>query len=85
MRQNSAFVDWWMLQRFPGRTLEELDGIDWLRLQRAMQVGDVVNVEERFRMYHAKQIEHLTPAERVAVLRHDRLVEAFYPDEDDAE
>lgn len=83
MRQNAALVDWWLMQKFPGRTLEELDGIDWLRLQRAIQVGDVVATEERFRLYHAKQVEHLTPAEMLRVKRHDRLLDEFYPEEEE--
>jgi hypothetical protein len=44
---NEAYIDWWLLQRFPGRTLEELDAVDWLRLQRAMEVDRIVEAEQR--------------------------------------
>lgn len=74
MHQQSEFVDWWLLQKFPGRTLEELDGIDWLRLQRAMEVEEVVRIEERNRQYHAKEIKRLTPREYARVRWHDELV-----------
>jgi hypothetical protein len=71
------------MQQFPGRTLEELDGIDWLRLQRAVAVGEIIRTEDRYRMYHAKQIERLTPAEMMRVQEHDRLLDEFYADSDD--
>jgi hypothetical protein len=48
---NEAYIDWWLLQRFPGRTLEELDAVDWLRLQRAMEVDRIVEAEQRRRAY----------------------------------
>jgi hypothetical protein len=48
---NEAYIDWWLLQRFPGRTLEELDAVDWLRLQRAMEVDRIVETEQRRRAY----------------------------------
>jgi hypothetical protein len=44
---NEAYIDWWLLEKFPGRTLEELDGVDWLRLQRAMEVDRIVEAEQR--------------------------------------
>jgi hypothetical protein len=40
-----------LLQRFPSRTLEELDGVDWLRLQRAMEVDRIVESEQRRKAY----------------------------------
>jgi hypothetical protein len=45
--QNREYLDWWLMQKFPGRTLEELDDVDWLRLQRAMEVGRLVDIEQR--------------------------------------
>ena len=35
------------MQKFPGRTLEELDNLDWLRLQRALEVGRIVEIESK--------------------------------------
>ena len=47
LRENREYLDWWLMQQFPGRTLEELDGIDWLRLQRALEIGRIVNLEAK--------------------------------------
>ena len=54
LSENDAYVDWWLLQKFPGRTLEELDAIDWPRLQRAMEVDRVVESEQRRNAYYLK-------------------------------
>lgn len=83
MRQQAEFVDWWLLQKFPGRTLEELDGIDWLRLQRAMEVEEVVRIEERNRQYHAKEIKRMSSREYERVRWHDELVAEWFGDGDD--
>jgi len=36
-----------MLRRFPGRTLEELDAMDWARYMRAMEAEKVMIAEEQ--------------------------------------
>lgn len=54
MAQNEAYIDWWLLQKFPNRTLEELDDVDWIRLQRAMEVDRVVESEQRRNAYYLK-------------------------------
>lgn len=36
-----------MLRRFPGRTLEELDQMDWARYMRAMEAEKVMVAEEQ--------------------------------------
>lgn len=36
-----------MLRRFPGRTLEELDQMDWARYMRAMEAEKVMIAEEQ--------------------------------------
>ena len=51
MAGNEAYIDWWLLQQFPGRTLEELDTLDWVRLQRAMEVDRIVESERRRQAY----------------------------------
>ncbi len=40
-----AWYDAWLLEKFPGRTLEELDGMDLVRLMRAMHVERIAQVE----------------------------------------
>ena len=69
-----AYWDAYLLQRFPGKTLEELDGIDWGRLMRANQVRHIDQVEEVREMYLKGKYKP-KPEEWVAVLRHDRLIQ----------
>lgn len=38
-------MDAWLLDTFPGRTLEELDGMDWIRFMRAQEARNVMAVE----------------------------------------
>lgn len=54
--------------------MEELDDIDWLRLQRAVEVERVVQVEQRRKAYLAKQVKALDADEWRAIERHDELV-----------
>ena len=76
-------MDYWLLQRFPGRTLEELDWMDWLRLQRAVEVERIVNIEARRSAYFDHNTKTLTDDEWQAVQRHDAWVAEVYGDEDD--
>ena len=46
-RQSEAEVDAILLRKFAGRTLEELDQINWPRYMRAMEAERVMQVEER--------------------------------------
>ena len=65
LRDNREYLDWWLMQCFPGRTLEELDNIDWLRFMRAQDVGRLVTYEQQRKRYMdgvLKQ-EQLTAAE----------------------
>jgi hypothetical protein len=77
LHDNREYLDYWLLQRFPGRTLEELDGVDWLRLQRAETVGRIVDVEQRRKAWHKskdRKPDAFTAAEWRMIRRHDRLV-----------
>jgi hypothetical protein len=77
--QNREYLDWWLLQRFPGRTLEELDNVDWLRLQRALEVGRIVDVEAKNALYLEGKLkaDAFKPREWQAIQEHDRLYEAW--------
>jgi hypothetical protein len=68
-----SYWDAFLLQRFPGKTLEELDGIDWGRLMRAQQVRHIDQVEEMRELYLKSKYKP-TPDEWASVLRHDRLL-----------
>ena len=72
---NEAYIDWWLLQRFPGKTLEELDDVDWARLQRAMEVDRIVESERRRRAYiEAGGQADITKDDARMWEYHDRLV-----------
>lgn len=64
-----------MLQRFPGRTLEELDGMDYGRFMRAVAAENMQNVEQRRRLHldNSKAIK-LTDEDWIAIERHDRMM-----------
>lgn len=70
--------DAWLLRQFPGRTLEELDGVDVLRLLRATRVQQIDQVEALRKLAldddGAKRLER---ADWVAIRRHDRLMERY--------
>jgi hypothetical protein len=81
LADNQAYVDWWLLQKFPGKTLEELDAIDWPRLQRAEEVNRIVESEQRRKAYFLqvsppKQQKGPTidPADARLWAQHDRLL-----------
>jgi hypothetical protein len=58
--------------------LEELDGIDWLRLQRAAEVERIVNVESRRKAYLNKHVKSLDDHEWQAIGRHDDALRDVY-------
>ncbi len=45
------------MRQFPGRTLDELDGIDWFRLRRAKQAEIVEEAEKVNQLYKDKRID----------------------------
>lgn len=66
-----CLLDVWLLREFPGRTLEELDGMDFGRLWRALAVRGVLKAEEaRERQLEGKHTP--TPEEWRAIRRNDR-------------
>ncbi len=79
LRQNRDYLDWWLMQKFPGRTLEELDGIDWLRLQRAQEVGRIVSLEEKHALFLERKLtaDKFTSAEWRQVQQHNVLYEGL--------
>jgi len=68
-----ALLDAWLLREFPGRTLEELEGMDFGRWWRAIAARSVLKVEEA----RALQLQGKytpTPEEWQAIRRNDRAV-----------
>lgn len=75
-------IDSWLLEMFPGRTLEELDGMDWYRLQRALQVKHIRHVEEMRQQLKTGKIkgDKLDQTIALEIKAHDDLYARFYPD-----
>ncbi len=80
MRDNREYIDWWLMQQFPGKTPDELDGIDWMRLMRALDVGRLVSNEQRRKLWMEEKLKEndLTAAEWRHIQRY------AYLDENDA-
>lgn len=50
-------IDGWLLEAFPGRTLEELDNIDLNRVLRAKAAKKYESVEARVRLFKAGKLK----------------------------
>jgi len=71
--------DAWLLNRFPGRTLEELDAVDIPRLLRAVRVQEIDRVESTRRLaVRAGSQSKLESSDWRAIQRHDRLIARHY-------
>lgn len=69
-----AVLDAWLLERFPGRTLDELDQMDFARYWRAVEVQRIQAIE-RLRTLQMQDAYQPTPAEWRQILQHDAWVE----------
>ena len=74
----AVFWDAWLLSRFPGRTLEELEHVDILRLLRARRVQMIAQAEElRKESRRSDTQSKLDTAAWAAIKRHDKLLKRF--------
>jgi hypothetical protein len=67
-----ALWDAILLRHFPGKTLEDLDKIDWPRLIRAWQTREILDVENVRQAFLEGKIKPNAYEWRM-ILRHDRL------------
>lgn len=70
-------MDAWLLSLFPGRTLEELDDIDYPRLLRALEADQIQHVERERRRYLADKVSPKNQDARVqeAIKEHELLLQ----------
>ena len=76
---NDALFDSYMLENFPGRTLDELDSMDSLRFFRAMgarNISMVENVREQ-QMLGTKKGNEIPSATYKKILEHDKIFRDF--------
>ena len=69
-----AYIDAWMLRTFPGRTLDELDDMDWVRLRRAQAAQQVIDIEEQRKLHRAGKLNDIDDDTLAAFLEHDALI-----------
>lgn len=70
-----SVTDAWLLRQFPGRTLEELDGIDWGRYLRATETQARLDAEQLRRKIGKGVKATDIPPEVMTLLReHDALM-----------
>ena len=62
------------MEQFPGRMLEELDGIDFTRLLRANKVKQMERIET-LRALQLRGKVQPSPQDWRGILRHDRLMQ----------
>ncbi|MFZ1755038.1 MAG: hypothetical protein WBO46_14945 [Caldilineaceae bacterium] len=69
-------MDHWLLRNFAGRTLEELDAMDWPRYLRALDAASVERVEERRQRQIAGELgeDKLSASEWETIRAHDELM-----------
>lgn len=63
-----------MLQRFPGRTLDELDQMDWPRFWRAMRAQDIMDAEQKRKDFLSGNAKTMTEAEGNIIAQNDELI-----------
>lgn len=69
-------LDAFLLSLFPGKTLEELEDIDWPRLMRALEVKSIGNTEEVYGKFRQGLIQasSITAQQWQQIKEHDDLL-----------
>ena len=66
-----------LLRKFPGRTLDELDRMDWMRYQRAMEAQRILDIEGKRAAFTSGNLDNLSTDEWLVVQENDRLLEEY--------
>jgi hypothetical protein len=67
--------DAWLLKQFPGRTLDELDSMDYGRLLRAHEAQQIVQAEVLRKRWMADEVDDLPEAVWLQIERNDSCLE----------
>jgi len=65
------------LRNFPGRTLEELDEMDWFRYLRALQASGVEAAEDARIRFFDGDAKPPDPSNKAAHRRHNELLKTW--------
>lgn len=76
-RQPDVEIDAYLLAHFPGRTLDELDAMDWPRYLRALAARRVFRVEEQRTELIAGRIQTLSEEDLNQIVEHDELMARY--------
>lgn len=73
-------IDSFLLSLFPGRTLEELDNIDWPRLLRALKVKSIGETEQTLLSFQQGLVQQtsITAKQWEQIRLHDQILEEYY-------
>ncbi len=76
---HGSLFDSWMLQHFPGRTLEEIDQIDILRFMRAMDARALESTERLAANINSKKAKatEVPAADLERIFENDSLWEGY--------
>lgn len=64
-----------MLRRFPGRTLDELDQMDWLRFWRAIEAERIEQLEDRRSAFLAGKLKDLPAEDWEQIAEHETWID----------
>jgi hypothetical protein len=69
-------LDAHLLRQFPGRTLDELDQMDWARYLRAIETDRIVAIEQRRQQFLSGSIapDAMTAEDWDVIQEHDRIM-----------
>ena len=76
-RQSEAELDAILLRRFPSRTLEELDQMDWARYMRAMEAERVMVAEEQRSAFLGGTIKTMSEDMWKVVAENEELIRKY--------
>lgn len=73
---DESAIDAYLLTQFPGRTLEELDGMDWVRYNRALHARSILESEEYVKSYKAGKIKakDISPQRWERIRKNDEIL-----------
>lgn len=78
---NDALFDSWLLEQFPGRTLDELDNMDIFRYLRSMEARNLDNLEtmrkEQTKKGGKLKASDISQKDWKRIKEHDEIIQDF--------